>query len=643
MRSFAEIRFRLTQEVSNLWLFAVPPSVSVDVGSRLPGLPDPAACAQALAGTAFADEVERIARQVLDHRFPLLGIEIETGAEIDWSRDYVHRVSNATPYFRRLPYLDFSRVGDHKIIWEINRHQHLVLLAQAWLFKPEAAYLEEIVRELESWWDRNPFQCGMNWTSALEVAFRAMSWLWVYHFAGSGFEPEFRRRLLTGIYRHGRHLHANLSIYFSPNTHLLGEAVALHAIGALFPQFPESGTWRRVGADLVSAQMKVQVREDGSHFEQSTYYHVYSVDFFLLHALLEPVSDTYREKLGRMAAYLRAITYPDGRLPFLGDDDGGRLFHPYGRREDFAHATLASCGVMFARPDWLRCPADLHPQAVWWFGAGVLDKAETAPPKQESALFRDAGLAVMTAGATHVLVDGGPFGDGSGGHSHSDTLNIVIRRGSEDVLIDPGTYTYLADPKWRDAFRGSAAHNTIRVNGRDQARPSGPFRWLEKPDTRIEDWSSNPEEDRLIATCRYGGIRHRRVVTFLKPHTVIVFDQVEADTPSITAEQFWRPSRVASRVGDLCFDLGAGVSLSLAPSESLVVTAGGEFGWRSHALGMKVESPVIMLMRQGAGPLAFAAVLRINASCAAVGLEQQGSGWRVQFGDGVTQTLLDYV
>ena len=262
-----------------------------EVSSPLPLLPDPAAVVRAVASTPLAVRIETIARQVLDHRFPLLGLEIETGADIDWSRDYVHGVSNPTPYFRLLPYLDFSRVGDHKCIWELNRHQHLVILAQAWLLTVERAYLDELTRQLEQLVGENPFQRGINWTSALEVAFRALSWIWVYHLAGVAFEPSFRRRFLTELYRHGKHLDANLSIYFSPNTHLLGEAVALHAIAALFPEFPGSARWRRTAGEIVSAQMEAQVQEDGSHFEQSSYYHVYAVDFLSSMRYLSPLEN----------------------------------------------------------------------------------------------------------------------------------------------------------------------------------------------------------------------------------------------------------------------------------------------------------------------------------------------------------------
>src|SRR2546422_8334175 len=44
----------------------------------------------------------------------------------------------------------------------------------------------------------------------------------------------------------------------------------------------------------------------------------------------------------------------------LGDDDGGRLFHPYGRRDRFGRATLSTCGAVFDEPGWIAAAEDLH-------------------------------------------------------------------------------------------------------------------------------------------------------------------------------------------------------------------------------------------------------------------------------------------
>ncbi len=360
MRSSREIIFRLRQEAGNLARLARPPRAPSAIQPPLAGLPDAAEVARGLAGTPYAAEVERLAERILQHRFPLMGCELETGPIIDWRRDYAAGKSTGLDYFRRIPYLDFERAGDHKPIWELNRHQHLVLLAQVWRLTGRDGFYMEIEAQLESWWAANPYGRGINWASALEVAFRALSWIWVYHIAGERMSAGVRRRFLESLYAHGRHLAGNLSVYFSPNTHLLGEAVALHAIGTLFPDYPESKRWRRDAGAMVRAQMDAQVQADGSHFEQSTYYHVYALDMLLFSAVMEEMPPDYSAGLGRMADYLDALLGPQRRLPFLGDDDGGRLFHPYGARDCFGRASLAAMARGSAN--------DYAEMGAWWFG-----------------------------------------------------------------------------------------------------------------------------------------------------------------------------------------------------------------------------------------------------------------------------------
>ncbi len=204
-----------------------------------------------------------------------------------------------------------------------------------------------------------------------------------------------------------------------------------------------------------------------------------------------------RPKLERMAEYLDALAGPMRTLPFLGDDDGGRLFHPYGRRDGFARGTLGVCGVLFDRPEWVSCPADLQEIGAWWLGPECLNHAQPARVKsRESRLFKQAGIASMECGDRRVLIDAGPFGLVGAGHSHSDTLSLIVSDGLEELLVDAGTFTYVADPAWRNWFRSSAAHNTLSVDGLDQADPVHAFRWLNPPRVSIRDWTSSPP-DRL--------------------------------------------------------------------------------------------------------------------------------------------------
>ena len=614
-RSPAEIAFRLRQELGNLWLLIRQPSPALDQPTPLAGLPDPESVARSLRGTAYAAEIESLAGQILAHEFPLLGFEIRTGPEIRWRRDYVSGLESNTDFFRIIPYLDATRVGDHKVVWELNRHQHLVVLAQAYLLTGRAGFLNEIQAQLESWFAANPFQRGINWASALEVAFRALSWIWVYHLIGAHLDAGIRARLLTGLFRHARHLEFNLSVYFSPNTHLMGEAVALHALGTLFPSFPGAGRWRAEGARVVAEAMDRQVRADGTHFEQSTYYHVYSTDFFLMHAVLGETTEAYRAKLERMGEYLDALLGPEGEMPLIGDDDGGRLFHPYGPRDRFGRASLASCAFYFKREDWPRPLDALEQQAAWWFGPSALRPSigRVAP---ESRLFPDLGVAVMVSGGVRIYADAGPFGRGRGSHSHSDTLGITAYLDSEEILIDPATYTYVGEPVWRNWFRGSAAHNTIRIDGKDQAAPAGPFGWTSNPQVAIRDWVTGPEHDYLDASCRYDRYLHRRRLFLVKKERLLfVLDELDGPAGPHTVEQFWHTGEPAAALDEECYRIGDGTVLAvgLAPEASPEAVPflgrGGEHGWRSLALGHKVEAPVVVIRRQCEFPTFLAAAL----------------------------------
>jgi hypothetical protein len=618
MRSAAELIFRARQETANLLLLASPPKFSGEAPLSLV-LPEPSAVAGVLRGSEYAGQISQIACSVVEHRFPLLGVEIDTGPEIYWRRDYIHSRESGMQYFRRIPYLNFSAVGDHKVIWELNRHQHLVLLAQAYVFTGEREFTRELFRQLESWFEQNPFQRGINWASALEVGFRALSWVWVYHLTAREMPEDFRQQFLTKLYRHGLHLSENLSIYFSPNTHLLGEAVALYALGVLFPSFPGARKWQQQAEKIIEGQLSFQVQRDGSHFEQSTYYHVYALDLFLLFYILAGRPANFRPVLERMAEYLYWLLGPSRRIAFLGDDDGGRLFHPYGERDQFGRATLATCGILFEKEEWIGTVRDVAEQAAWWLGANMTRLARQQPSiPAGSRVFADSGSAFLQSEGLFVQMDCGPFGYGGAGHSHSDTLSIVVWIHGEPVLRDPGTYTYLSDPEERNWFRGSAAHSTVRMDGLDQGRAAGPFRWNSKPEVNLSTWQPNAGGGLIEAVCRYGQFTHRRRL-LLEQQRLLILDELDGPPGEHTCEQVWqlgsgarkvslsfsapavkRPSKYSPAFGKKC------------PGESVIVELEGQFPMR------------VAMLLDGAGEMPFSRE-RITVDEANRILEDRGS------------------
>src|SRR5688500_14125950 len=205
--------------------------------------------------------------------------------------------------------------------------------------------------------DANPPKLGINWASSLEVAFRSISWLWALYFFKDAVPVETLKRALKFLYLNARHLESYLSTYFSPNTHLTGEALGLFYLGTLLPEFKEAKRWRDLGSCILIEQLPIHVRRDGVYFEQSSYYHRYTTDFYIHFLLLSrannfPLPGQVEESLVLLLDHLMYITRPDGTTPLFGDDDGGRLAMLDVRAANDFRGTLAIGAVLFDRGDY---------------------------------------------------------------------------------------------------------------------------------------------------------------------------------------------------------------------------------------------------------------------------------------------------
>lgn len=443
---------------------------------------------------AIISEADDICR----HHFHLLGYDnLDYGTEIDWHVDRVHGKRAPLVPWPRVPFLEFAAVGDHKVTWELNRHQHLVTLAKASLLSHDKKYLCELRAQWQSWIQANPYPLGINWASTLEVAFRAHSWVWIDQLlSGAPGHDEFHASLVPELAWHGRYIERFLSTYFSPNTHLLGEAVVLLLIASVYPQISASERWQQAAWKVVLQEAKRQVRPDGVYFEQSLHYHVYALDFFLYARLLAArngleVPAEFDSTLNRMLDVVQALSQagpPEG----FGDDDGGRVFNP--RRNQTEHMTdpLTIGAVLYQRND--LSAAHLTEESLWLFGSQAAAASQSKPPTPQPAAFPDGGLYVLTdseACPQQLVVDAGPQGVGRCGHGHADALSIRLAVDGQRWIVDSGTGVYISgDPADRNALRGTAAHNTMRVDGADQALAADPFSWTAIPNTRVENWQA---------------------------------------------------------------------------------------------------------------------------------------------------------
>lgn len=501
--------------------------------------------------SAHADECQSLliaAHHASHGRFDLLGYSgLEFGDPVDWHLDAVAGRRAPVIHWSRLNPLDWSQVGDSKVIWELNRHQWLIGLAQAWQLTHDERYAETVIRSIRSWLRQNPTGIGINWASSLEVALRLIAWCWsllLIH-DSKAITPDVFREIERAAEAHATHVERYLSYYFSPNTHLTGEALGLFYAGVVFREMKQAQRWRSLGARILVQEIERQVLADGVYFERSTCYQRYTADFYLHFVILAAragieLPEVVRQRLRLLLDVLIALRQPDGSMPNIGDADGGMLVPLSTASPDDYRATFSTAAVVFRDTTYAWAAGRLASDTLWLLGSGaaeIFEGLEKHPPQTKAMqVFPVGGFVAMRSGwdrKAHALVfDAGPLGcHYSAGHGHADLLSIQCSVFGEPFLVDAGTCCYTADRDLRNFFRSTAAHSTIAVDGQSQAEPAGPFAWENRCAAQLLQWATNESltyADALNDAYKRlpDSVTHRRRVAFIHSRYWIVIDDL---------------------------------------------------------------------------------------------------------------------
>jgi uncharacterized heparinase superfamily protein len=494
------------------------------------------------------------AEAILRHRFTFFAFEDRPfHIPLRWNRDELTGIEAPLEYGMHLDYRDPSKVGNIKYCWEINRHQHLVELAKAHHLTGDERYAEALAKQVESWIDQCPYPFGVNWASTLEVAMRLISWTcsmdllamakgdWVRT------HREFWQSWVCSSHEHLRFIRSHLSSHSSANNHLLGELCGLF-VGALSFTFRESPQWLATARAGLEREAERQVWPDGVNKEQATAYHCYVFTLLALPMILGSrngvsFSQAYTDRLERMAEYVAAIISRDGELPRIGDDDEGRVvvLDPC-HADSPPRSLLATAAALFDRADFRELTAGFDEQSYWLLGgAGEARFLKAAQNPGPCIAFPDGGYYVLTAEDSWLLFDCGPLGYLSiAAHGHADALGIVLRYRSLDILVDPGSYAYHTNSSWRSYFRGTAAHNTLRIDGQDQSVIGGNFLWLRQARSRVLEHTPNSLRGSHDGYARLRSpVTHERTVTIAGDRRSYILHDAVSGEGSHTLEQFF--------------------------------------------------------------------------------------------------------
>ncbi len=552
----------------------------------------------------------------------------------DWQYDPVHDRGAPRRFWSTIAYLD-PGLGDHKIIWELNRHQHWLTLGRAYWLTENAAYRSRAIDELTSWMAANPPLVGINWASMLELALRSISWLWALHFFVS---PDRRDRspwlvdLLLGLDRQLAHIEHNLSYYFSPNTHLLGEALALYVAGRVVPEFRASARREALGRRILLDEIARQIVRDGGHCERSTHYHRYALDFYLLASVIaritaDPVADRFDRAVVELGAAAKALADDAGRFPHFGDDDGGMLLPIARRSADDVRDSLAIAAALVDRPDFA---SGYRPEeAIWMLAHPVVrphpsakaaaDRFGTDYIRPQSTALPETGYYISrTATGDHIVIDGGPHGAPPGGHAHADALSLTCSISGLPLLIDPGTGCYTVDASMRDRFRSTASHNTLELDGRGQSHPAGPFRWAHTAQTCVHRWRTTAGFDYFDgAHDGYRPVQHRRRVVSLHGELLLVADLVDGPGEYAASVHWHIDPRWTLAVRDRSAILSTAADrIPLVTThgtlELFVGDAASGLGWWSPVYGRIEPTATVRIARRAAAPFWIVSAFDFN-------------------------------
>ncbi|MDB5905722.1 MAG: Heparinase family protein, partial [Betaproteobacteria bacterium] len=302
-------------------------------------------------------------------------------------------------------------------------------------------------RELiERWVRENPPAAGSGW-EPYPTSLRIVNWI-KWALAGNAL-PQVCADSLAA---QARWLSRRLEIHLLGN-HLFANAKALLFAGVYFDGREAQG-WQDKALLILAREIPEQILGDGGHFERSTMYHALALEDMLdlcnvvaayPNAAAPGRADEirhWREQVGPMRAWLAAMCHPDGEIAFFND---------------------AALGIAPAR-------VELEDYA------SRLAFLPLAAPAGPVIALGESGYVRVDLDAAVALLDVAPVGpDYLPGHAHADTLSFELSVFGQRVFVNSGTSCYGGGAE-RLRQRGTAAHNTVVVDGKDSSEVWGGFR-----------------------------------------------------------------------------------------------------------------------------------------------------------------------
>lgn len=443
------------------------------------------------ASTCIGDEYDKDLKVVLENAdnvlngtIRILGGDVEI-SNINWHKDFKSDYQwKKGLFYKKYKPTRFNTSEDVKTVWDLSRCQFLLWLGQAYMATKEEKYAKRVVELINDWITENPYRKSINWTCPMDIAIRAINWIYATSMVSSSeaVNEAFLKHLFNSLFQHGKFIYSNLEYQypFSAN-HYATNVMGLLYLGKLFEFTKEGGEWFRYSTKSFLYEVRTQVLPTGVHFERSISYHRLMCEIFLYsYDLLkriapESVSSTDIEyRIKSMIEFIDCYTKPSGNSPLFGDNDDGRIL-PFVERPFYDHRYLLDIAAhIFGRKTYKNCIGNVLDTIYFTKGK----KEETGITSFNNKIYPDAGFAILknddfyvmlsNTGISRYLTPQMKKAAKIGTHTHLDALTFELSAGKSDFIVDAGSFTYTSDKRKRDEYRSTAKHNTLTVNNLSQ-------------------------------------------------------------------------------------------------------------------------------------------------------------------------------
>ena len=385
-------------------------------------------------------------------------------------------------------------VGDIKVIWELSRFDWVLAYAQQ-ARAGDTNSFGRLNNWLNDWCQHNPPYKGPNWKCGQEASIRVMHLAMASVILNQVKTPT--KALVDLIELHMQRITPTISYAMAQdNNHGTSEAAALFIGGSWLETLGRSSgaRWETLGRRFLENRAKRLISVDGTFSQYSLNYHRVMLDTFSM-------VEIWRQKLSlpEFSAlwYKRAqaatnwqylmINRWNGDGPNLGANDGARLLQLTDTDYRDFRPSVQLASVLFAGSRAYPNEGSWD-QPLRWLG---LESPQVALPDPRSEVFDQGGFAQLCDGDAKALLRYPRFRFRP---SQADALHLDLWLRGRNLLRDAGTYSYYTEARWQSYFPGTASHNTVQFDDRDQMPRLSRFLfgdWLKtsvfKPISRTSD------------------------------------------------------------------------------------------------------------------------------------------------------------